>query len=165
MLLLLLLREWHQSHCPAHKLHNLPRAVCVILTVQYQQKPSADTVKSQRTARCRPQSNNKPFNVGEFVLYVIYGTRVVVSCHKSRNALLTNIIMRNSCKIPNCKLCKMLSTTTNNNNVYNLENQCYTVAPLRQQQLIIHWSGHGLVNKLGVDGLGQTGAQSPKRGW
>ena len=79
--------------------------------MQYQQKPSADTVESQHTARCRPRSNNKPFNVGEFVLYVIYGTRVVVSwCdtalvspravsatrphpswHKSRNALLTNI--------------------------------------------------------------------------
>ena len=46
--------------------------------MQYQQKPSADTVESQRTAQCRPQSNNKPFNVGEFMLYVIYGTQVVV---------------------------------------------------------------------------------------
>ena len=77
--------------CPAHKLHNLARAVCVILTVQYQQKPSADTIESQCTARCRPQSNNKPFNVGEFMLYVIYGTQVVVSCHKLHNTLLTNI--------------------------------------------------------------------------
>ena len=62
--------------CPVHKSRNIARAVCVILTVQYQQKPSADTVKSQCTARCWPQSNNKPFNVGEIVLYVIYGTRV-----------------------------------------------------------------------------------------
>ena len=69
----------HQRHCPAHKSRNLARAVCIILTVQYQQKPSSDTVKSQCTARCRPRSNNKLFNVGEFVLYMIYGTRVVVS--------------------------------------------------------------------------------------
>ena len=53
--------------------------------------PSADTVESQRTAQCWLWSNNKPFSVGEFVLCVIYGTRVVVSCHKSRNALLTSI--------------------------------------------------------------------------
>ena len=36
---------------------------CIILTVQYQQKLSADMVECQRTARCRPRSNNKPFNV------------------------------------------------------------------------------------------------------
>ena len=75
---LLLLRGRHQRHHPAHKSHNLARAVCIILTAQYQQKPSADTVKSQHTARCRPRSNNKPFNVGEFVLYVIYGMKGVV---------------------------------------------------------------------------------------
>ena len=88
---LLLLHGQHQRHCPAHKLHNLAHSVWLILSVQYQQKPSADIVESQRTARCWPRSNNKPFNVGEVVLYMIYGTRVMVSCHKSRNALLTNI--------------------------------------------------------------------------
>ena len=108
---LLLLCERHQRRRPAHKSCNLTRAVWLILSMQYQQKPSADTVKNQCTARCQPRSNNKPFNVGEFVLYEIYGTRVVVSwrdkvlsftsccishsttplCHKSRNALLTNI--------------------------------------------------------------------------
>ena len=59
--------------------------------MQYQQKPSADTIQSQRITQCQPQNNNKLFSVGEFMLYVIYGTRVVALCHKSRNALLTNI--------------------------------------------------------------------------
>ena len=78
---LLLLRGRHQRHCcgPSHKSHNLMRAVWLILSAQYQQKPSADTVESQLTARCWPRSNNKPFNVGESVLYEIYGTQVVVS--------------------------------------------------------------------------------------
>ena len=43
------LRGRHQRHCPAHKSRNLTRAVCIILTVQYQQKHSAATVESQRT--------------------------------------------------------------------------------------------------------------------
>ena len=86
-----LLHGRHQRHRPTHKSRNLVSAVCIILIVQYQQKPSAGTIESQRTARCRPRSNNKPFYVGEFVLYVIYGTWVVVLCHKSRNSLLTNI--------------------------------------------------------------------------
>ena len=60
-----------KRHRPAHKLHNLTCAVCIILTVQYQQKPSAATIESQRTAQFRPQSDNKPFNVGEVVFYVI----------------------------------------------------------------------------------------------
>ena len=68
---LLLLRGRHQRHRPAHKSRNLARVVWLILSVQYQQKPSADTVESQYTAWCRPRSNNKPFNVGEFVLYEI----------------------------------------------------------------------------------------------
>ena len=37
----------HQRHRLTHKLCNLAHAVCVILTVQYQQKPSADTVEHQ----------------------------------------------------------------------------------------------------------------------
>ena len=63
--ILLLLHGRHQRHCPAHKSHNLVRAVRLILSMQYQQKPSADIIKSQRTAWCWPRSNNKPFNVGE----------------------------------------------------------------------------------------------------
>ena len=46
---LLLLRGRHQRHHPAHKSHNLARAVWLILSV-HQQKQSADTVESQRTA-------------------------------------------------------------------------------------------------------------------
>ena len=106
---LLLLSGQHKRHCPTHKLHNVVRAVWLLLSVQYQQKPSADTVERQRTAWYRPRSNNKPFNVSEFVLYEIYGVRVCgrvadtqsqvlyhatrpqPECHKSRNALLTNI--------------------------------------------------------------------------
>ena len=37
---LLLLRGRHQRHCPAHKSRNLVCAVWLILTMQYQQKPS-----------------------------------------------------------------------------------------------------------------------------
>ena len=49
----------------------------------------------------------------------------------------------------------MLSTTTTNN-VYNLENQRHTAAPLRKY-LIIHWqSGRGLVDELGVDEPGHN---------
>ena len=76
---LLLLHGQHQRHRPAHKSRNIAHAVCVILIVQYQEEPSADTVESQRTARCWPQRNNKPFNVGEFMPYAIYSTQVVVS--------------------------------------------------------------------------------------
>ena len=54
---LLLLCGRHQRHRPAHKARNLTCAVWLILSVQYQQKLSADTVKSQRTAWCRPQSH------------------------------------------------------------------------------------------------------------
>ena len=48
------------------------------------------------------------------------------------------------------------TTTNTNNNVYNLENQCHTAAPLHQQ-LITHWqSGHGLIDELRVDEPGHN---------
>ena len=92
---LLLLPGQHQIAlgCPTHKSRNLMRAVWLILSVQYQQKPSTDTVESQHTAWYRPQSNNKPFNVAEFVLYGIYGTRVMVLWHDTALGKILHIVI------------------------------------------------------------------------
>ena len=105
---LLLLRGRHQRHCPAHKSRNLVCAVWLILTMQYQQKPSK--VSAQLDVGHRATINH--FNVGEVVLVTwfmalglwshgviqhstspcaVSATRPHPSCHKSCNTLLTNI--------------------------------------------------------------------------
>ena len=95
---LLLLRGRHQRHCPAHKSRNLACVVWLILTMQYQQKLSK--VSAQLDVGHRA-TIIKPFNVGEVVLYVIYGTRVVVSwCDTALNFTLCCISHSTTLHVP-----------------------------------------------------------------
>ena len=76
-----------------HVLSSKNTSACVIVSVVYAAYvvlTFIQFVRSQRTVRCHSQSNNKPFDVGEIVLYKIYGTRPRPLCHKTLLLTLSN---------------------------------------------------------------------------